>query len=116
MNILKKLKAILQYRKIVSIAEEEHAKTGDRYYAIPTTGGNIQVVNRRTFRILKHKHYIPHKANVIAMEKESFYHTSYSNGTGGLSDVIKDLKKRQFFSWFDQTHDRLGRPINTKRT
>lgn len=115
MNLFKKIKAVLQYRKMVSIADMEHYKDGDRYYAIPTTGGNIQVVNRRTFRTLKHKKYIPHKANIIAMEKESFYHTSYANGTGKLSPVIIDLKKRQFYDWFDQTHDKFGRPINTKK-
>lgn len=106
MNIFQKIRAYLQLREALREANNAHAKNGERYYVLPTSANSNEkprliVMDRRNFRILKHKGYIPCKANVRDLVAESFYFTPYANGSGYITNDFFNRKKRQFYSWYD---------------
>ena len=103
MNVFKKLKAYLRYREAVRKANEAHERTGERYYVMPASGTKkaLLVMDRFNFRRLKHKGYITNKASVVDLERECFYATPYRNGTAEMLVSIIELKKQQYYAWYD---------------
>lgn len=103
MNIFTKLKASLQLREAVRQADEAHEKTGERYYVMPSFGGDAKLVvmDRYNFRKLKHKGYITHKATVSNVINECFYFTPYRNGDGFLTKKDRKRKTQQFLAWVE---------------
>ena len=106
MNIFQKIRAYLQLREAVRMADNAHAKDGGRYYVMPTTGshnGNprLVVMDRRNFRKLKHKGYIPTRATIRNLVSESFYFTPYINGDGFITTDFQRRKVSQFYSWYE---------------
>lgn len=103
MNIFKKIKASLRLREAIRQAEKAHLKTGERYYVMPTTGykGQLIIMDRRNFRKLKHKGYIKQEAKVCDLERECFYCTAYRGGKDALPDIVKDMKRKEYFKWID---------------
>lgn len=105
MNILQKIRAYLQLREAVRMADDAHAKDGGRYYVLPTMGSyngkpRLVVMDRRNFRKLKHKGYIPTRATIRNLVSESFYFTPYINGDGFITTDFQQRKVRQFYSWY----------------
>ena len=104
MNIFQKMVALLQLTQARKKADEAHAKTGERYYVMPTTDSSrrpkVVVLDRKNFRILKHKGYISAKASVRHLIQECFYFTSYANGDGYIDAKACDIKKRQYLAWY----------------
>ncbi len=103
MNIFSKLKAWLKLYNATMKAEQEHRKTGERYYVMPTSGtsGQLIIMDRTNFRKLKQKAYINRKASVTDLEKECFYHTPYRNGCGEISENSIKAKKEQYYAWLE---------------
>lgn len=102
MNAFQKLYALLKLREAVNQSDKAHARNGERYYVMPTSGvsGKLVIVDRANFRKLKHKGYINNKkANMGDLEIECFYHTPYRNGTGEIAPDSIAAKRRQYFSW-----------------
>ena len=106
--------AKLRYDVAVKKADAAHEKTGERYYVMPTyqKKGKLVVVDRKNFRILKSKHYIPrtalitengeqvsHKIQVPDMIRECFYHTSYKDGSGKITDEEMSDRKEAYLRW-----------------
>lgn len=110
MNLVKKIKAYLCYREAVKKAEQAHKKTGERYYVIPASDETktLLIVDRKNFRILKRKGYIPQRANVLDLERECFYATQHRNGSSKLSKQYVEMKKKQYYYWY-------GRKIQRKK-
>lgn len=100
MNIFKKLQAKVKIKRAIALADESHAKDGQRYYVMPTAEGKLIVMNRKSFRKLKLKKYISYKAMVADLEKESFYHTPYGNGTGAITDDTFKRKQKEYMFWY----------------
>lgn len=100
MNIFKKIKAEIVYSLAVRKADNAHSENGDRYYVIPSEDGRLVVVDRRNFRVLKRKNYIPKDASVADMQRECFYCTPYRNGKGEMPADIIALKHSAFLDWF----------------
>lgn len=100
MNIFKKIKAEIVYSLAVRKADNAHNENGDRYYVMPSEDGRLVVVDRRNFRILKRKNYIPKDASVADMQRECFYCTPYRNGKGEMPADITALKHSAFLDWF----------------
>lgn len=75
MNIFKKIKAEIVYSLAVRKADNAHSENGERYYVMPSEDGRLVVVDRRNFRVLKRKNYIPKDASVADMQRECFYCT-----------------------------------------
>lgn len=101
MNAFQKLYASLKLREAVNQSDKAHARTGERYYVMPTSGvsGKLVIMDRVNFRRLKHKGYISGNPNIGDLEIECFYHTSYRNGTGEIAPDSIAAKRRQYFSW-----------------
>lgn len=104
MNIFQKIVALLQLRQARKKADEAHSKNGERYYVMPTTDSSrrpkVVVLDRKNFRILKHKGYISAKASVRHLIQECFYFTPYANGDGYIDAKACDIKKRQYLAWY----------------
>lgn len=100
MNVFQKLRCYLRLREAVRQADKAHAKTGERYYVLPSsTGTNLIIMDRYNFRLLKHKGYITTKAHVRDLAAECFYCTPYRNGSGAMPpQVIRD-KSDSYYSW-----------------
>lgn len=113
MNVFKKFKAYLRYREAVKKADEAHAKTGERYYVMPSSGNKkaLLIMDRFNFRKLKHKGYIANKAFVADLERECFYATPYRNGTAEIPNSVIELKKQQYYSW---CNGKIQRKTKTK--
>lgn len=103
MNIFRKIKASIRYREAVRQANEAHQETGQRYYVMPTSGhkGMLIIMDRKNFRKLKQKGYIPQNVRVTDLERECFYCTSYRNGKGMLPDFITTMKRKEYYKWLD---------------
>jgi hypothetical protein len=102
MNIFKRIKAAVRYRKAVKMADKAYRKTGVRKYVLPLDDKKktLLVLDRYNMRIYKRKGYMSQKVSVLALEKECFYCTPYANGTGLLPKSVVDLKKKQYLAWF----------------
>lgn len=101
MYLFTKIKALLKFREAVRMADSAHAASSHRYYVIPSSGtdGKLVVLDRRNFRILKRKGYIPQNARVQDLERECFYCTPYADGKGLLTDIERKARYRTYISW-----------------
>ena len=85
------------YRKAVRLADEQHAKDHDTYYVIDHLfkGQTLSVVNRRTFRMMKHdaqrwtnpnyEMYYSKDYNISLVKEGCWYRTPDRAGNNGLS-------------------------------
>ncbi|MCD8318311.1 MAG: hypothetical protein LUC45_05480 [Paraprevotella sp.] len=112
MNIFIRLKASLLLREAILKAEKAHRKTGERYYVMPSYGGEgkLIVMDRYNFRQLKHKGYITRNARVCDMVNEAFYFTPYRNGDGRLAEKDRKDKAMRFFTWIEADRKARKKP------
>lgn len=108
MNIFEKIVAKLRFKEAVRRADEAHAKNGQRYYILPTKGGKLVIMDRKNFRLLRHKRYIVRGAKVPELVVRSLYFTPYRNGEGGMTE---SARKRAFVRYlaFLEKEKRGGR-------
>ncbi|MCU6767840.1 hypothetical protein OCV73_02560 [Barnesiella propionica] len=101
LNKFQKFLAWLRLRKAINMADEAHAKNGERYYVMPSSSSKSELIimDRRNFRILKNKYYITSEARVRDLVAESFYFTPYKNGYGYMPAEIRRIKMEQYFRW-----------------
>lgn len=104
-NPFSRLKAYLRYRKAVIKADEAHLSTGERYYVMPLSHKKktLIVLDRTRFRYLKRKGYIPRRAITADLERECFYCTPYANGTCQLSQEYINIKRKQYYQWYEKS-------------
>lgn len=110
MFIFKRIIAALKYSEAIRKADKAHAQTGMRYYVLPLSGKGkkLIIMDRKNFRILKHKHYINHNTYIADLERECFYCTPYKNGSGTLPEEAKVLKQKEYLQWYDSKKDKKG--------
>lgn len=106
MNIFRKIKEKVyhlhdshQLREAIKTADKAHSEKGNRYYVMPSKDGKLIVVDRKNFRLLRMKHYIPQDARMQDALNSCFYHTPHSNGSGIMPNDIMKIKSELFFSW-----------------
>ncbi len=99
MNIFKRFFAYLRLREAVRKADEAFRLTGRRHYVLPGQGRTLIVMDRKNFRILRRKGYIPKEAAIIDATLESFYFTPHADGSGRLSPSARPPNVQQYFSW-----------------
>lgn len=104
LNWFQRLKATLRFREAVRKADEEHARTGARYYVMPLSGneGKLVIMDRYNFRKLKHKGYIPSNVFVRDLERECFYFTPARGGNASIKPEMERWKCGQFYHWYAQ--------------
>lgn len=100
MNIFKRIKAEIVYSLAVRRADDAHHETGERYYVVPSLDNKLVIVDRKNFRALKRKHYVDNDATIAQIQKECFYCTPYSNGSGAMPTEIFLLKRAAFLDWY----------------
>jgi hypothetical protein len=102
-NPFKQLTDYLRYREAVKMADDAHAKDGDRYYVVASNQESgkpgLIVMDRKNFRKLKQKGYINKEANIRDLVAECFYCTPYLNGDGYLDANGRKLKLALYFSY-----------------
>lgn len=106
MNILRKFHASIRLAEAIRQADKAHAQTGERYYVMPASGesGQLVIMDRYSFRKLKHKGYITYKAKVADLERECFYCTPYHNGRdGAMPDAIIRMRRRMYYKWLENS-------------
>lgn len=101
MNIIKHFRLYLRYKRAVRIANRRFSETGQRQYVISDTKRKkLIIVERKTFRLLKRKGYIPQSANIGHLITDCYYHTPYANGTGAMPPDRMMLKKQAYYHDF----------------
>ena len=98
-NLIKRIKSELQFKKAVDEAEKAHEKNGGRFYVLPNKNGKLLVLDRTNFRILKRKGYIKSNYNMNDVKRISFYYTSGQINDNMISDEEAALRKSFFLSW-----------------
>lgn len=91
MNALKKFGLFLRYRLAVIKADEAHKKNGKKYFVIPTKTGKLLIVDRKNYRILKRKFYLPNESLYKDLPKECLYCTPDKSERGGTIQPLKEL-------------------------
>lgn len=94
-----KLRDNIRFRRAVAMADNAHQESGERFYVMPSTDGNLIVTDRKNFRVLRRKHYVHPGATVRDLVSECFYCTPYRDGKGQLPEDVARIKRRQFFAW-----------------
>ena len=102
----------LRYNQAVKLADENHARSGERFYVMPAADCKLIVVDRKNFRIMKQKSYYTHKANVIDLIRESFYFTPYRDESRRISPDDAQRKLSEYYAWCNQC--RKNRKANGK--
>lgn len=113
-NPFKQLTDYLRYREAVKMADDAHAKDGDRYYVVASNNEKgkpgLIIMDRKNFRRLRFKGYINKKANIRDLVAECFYCTPYASGDGYLDAAGRKLKQALYFSYCESV-----RKINKQR-
>lgn len=109
MNFITKLRAKVKLKKAIMLADEKHASTGERYYVMPSLDGMLLVMDRKSFRKMKLKHYIPQNAKVADMVRESFYFTPYGNGSCAITGMQMERKRNEYFLWVEAMKRKKGK-------
>ena len=100
MNIFQQFFAYLRLREAVRKADQAYRNTGTRHYVMPGANRTLIVMDRKNFRILKRKGYIPSKAMTHDAVLESFYFTPHRDGSGWLTETDRRKKVTQYYSWY----------------
>ncbi len=101
-NPFRRFKGQLRLREAIKTADKQHALTGHRFYVIPMAGPSktLIVTDRRNFRLLKLKHYIPSGASIAYLEAKCFYATPYKDGSRRFSPERIRVGRENFLRWF----------------
>lgn len=100
MNLFQQFFAYLRLREAVRKADEAYRNTHERHYVMPGSNRTLIIMDRKNFRILKRKGYIPTKAVTQDAVLESFYFTPFRDGSGWIKESDRRKKVVQYFSWY----------------
>lgn len=93
--------ANLRLREAIRIAEQAHARSGQRFFVMPRVGsrGKLVVFDRSNFRTLRRKGYLPQEARMADVMRECFYFTPCRGGAGGMNPADAAVKRAMYFRW-----------------
>lgn len=112
-NIFHYIKDSLRLRDAIQRADKAYAENKQRYYVMPVTNGQLIVMDRDNFRILKRKRYIPQNTTMKDVVRECFYCTPYANGSEPMPRLIQKLRAANYHKWCQQ--QRKQRKANRKK-
>lgn len=98
-HIFRHFRDYLRLRAAVKMADEQHAKDGDRYYVVPSTNGQLLVMDRKNFKKMKQKGYIDKKVNLNDLRRSAFYYTPYPNGSDAMNEALKKEGAEMYYAW-----------------
>lgn len=114
MKIVIKLKAKIAFIKAVRLAEDSHAKDGDRYYILPSGDGKLVVVDKMNFKRLRRKHYIGKNYTPSRLVDECFYYTANYH-EGGMCDETRRKMMKSYVKWISELPPKLDKEKNSSR-
>ena len=92
--------ADIQLWYAIRMADNAHAKYGDRFFVMPNEKDKLIVINRKSFRSYKKKGMISLDARVLHMIKESFYYTPTRDEKTDLTSEIKAAKRLMWLKYY----------------
>lgn len=92
------MKDYLRYLRAAQLADNAYAHDHDRYYVMPSMDNKLLVMDRKNFRILKHKGYIAKNATMQNAIDECFYYTPRL-GAEGMSEQVRIQKYSEYKQW-----------------
>ena len=98
-NYIAHFRDYLKLREAIIMADEQHAKDGDCYYVIPSLDGTLLIMDKKNFKRLKLKHYIPKDATIQHLRQECFYHTPYADGSYRLDAFNRKRLADNYYAW-----------------
>lgn len=112
-NLIRHFRDYLRLRAAIRMADEQHAKDGDRYYVTPSLDGQLLIMDRKNFRKLKQKHYIGKNVTLNDLRRECFYHTPYANGSDSMPAFIRKQRAEAYYKW--AVFQRIGKKKQKKQ-
>lgn len=98
-NFIRHFRDYLRLRKAIIMADERHAQDSDRYYVVPSMDGQLLIMDRKNFRLMKRKHYIAQETTLNDLRRMCFYHTPYSNGSDSMPDNVRKERAEMYYQW-----------------
>lgn len=99
-SLIVRCKSTIDYCNAVKMADEYHARDGQRYYVVAgATDGRLLVMDRARFRALKKANRLDYSITLQSLTEKSFYFTAHGNGTGALTKEGIAEKRRDFYRW-----------------
>lgn len=93
-KFFRKIKARVIYYNAVRLAQRCHEHNGGRYFVVATTGGKLLVMDKKNFRGLKRKHYLP-DIGTYEFTARCVYYTPNRSGVP-MGDELREKRKTQF--------------------
>ena len=106
-HIFRHFRDYLRLRSAIRMADEQHAKDGDRYYVVPSTNGQLLIMDRKNFKKLKQKGYINRGETLNNLRRGAFYYTPYNNGTDAMTSQDRKEHAELYYMWCNM--QRIGR-------
>lgn len=104
MKFLRELKSKMQFDKAVEQADKEYSKSRNRQYVVPDKDGKLIVMDRKNFRLLKRKSYMPAGMNTPTLMNASYYHTQDRGGNSPMSPEQVQKNKDSYVLWREQLY------------
>lgn len=109
-SIIVRCKSTIDYCNAVKMADEYHARDGQRYYVVAgATDGLLLVMDRSRFRALKKANRLDYSITLQSLAEKSFYYTAHGNGSGALTKAGIAEKRRDFYHWRQACFERRQR-------
>lgn len=106
-SLIVRCKSTIDYTNAVRMADDYHARDGQRYYVVAgATDGRLLVMDRARFRMLKKKNMLDYSITLQSLVEKSFYFTAHGNGSGILTKADVDAKRRDFYRWRQEIFER----------
>lgn len=93
MNLFKRIRCEIIWRKAVSMADRESDRNGTDYFVMPITDGKLYVITQNEYRMFRRKHLAPQRIKPRDLFRECIYHTHW------MSAKDKAIRKRKYLRW-----------------
>lgn len=112
-KIFRHFRDYLRLRAAKRMADEQHAKDGDRYYVVPNTKGQLLVMDRKNFKKLKQKGYIDRGTTLNDIRRGAFYYTPYANGSDAMNKALQKEGAEMYYAWCN--FQRIGKKKGSRK-
>lgn len=101
---IRSLKSRIQFNMAKRQAEEQHARTNERFYVIPSEKGKLVIMDRKNFRMLKRKKYFSQQMSTTNLMLQSYYYTPDRAGKNGMTPESVKARKEAFSLWKEKLY------------
>lgn len=91
---LKRLRALILYKRAVRMADEEYNRTRIRQFVIKNDGNKLLVIDKYSLNGMKKRGVMDKKVKVIDIQRNCFYATPDAAGRDKLTDTEVEARKQ----------------------